>query len=90
MEEQGRDDIFIIVWQKETGRRFYFVEEEVGLLNPVTHESIREPVGYFSPVLKEARQFAQKWVADIVCSAYSGCIVKSLNSEIGDLYVIES
>ena len=48
----------------------FFSHEEVGLIDPKTHETIREPMGYFVSKIDDACKFKNKWVAEMTASGY--------------------
>ena len=73
-----RNKFFVIVWINEEGQRLYFEHEESGLLDPTTHTTIREARGYFSPDVKDARKFGERWLAEAVSASYSGSHVERL------------
>ena len=73
-----RKKYFVIVWINEEGQRLYFEHEECGLLDPTTKTTIREARGYFSPDVRDARKFGDKWQAEFVSSSYSGAHVERL------------
>lgn len=73
-----RKKYFIIVWINEEGQRLYFEREECGLLDPTTHATIREARGYFSPDVRDARKFGERWQAEAVSASYSGSYVEKL------------
>ena len=70
--------IFVIVWINEEGQRLYFEHEECGLLDPTTKTTIREARGYFSPDVKDARKFGDRWQAEFISSSYSGAHVEKI------------
>ncbi len=69
---------FVIVWINEEGQRLYFEYEECGLLDPTTKATIREARGYFSPDIRDARKFGDRWQAEAVSAGYSGAHVERL------------
>ena len=73
-----KNKFFVIVWINRKGQKFYFEREECGLLDPTTHATIREARGYFSPDVKDARKFGDKWQAEFVSSAYSNTHIERL------------
>ena len=73
-----RKKYFVIVWINEEGQRLYFEREECGLLDPTTHTTIREARGYFSPGVRDARKFGERWQAEAVSASYSGSYVEKL------------
>lgn len=60
------------------GVKCYFEHEEIGLLDPITHKTIRKPTGYFTTDLKEAQKYQDKWHAEMVASAYEGAGVECI------------
>lgn len=73
-----RKEYFIIVWINEEGQRLYLEHEEYGLLDPTTHNTIREPMGYFCTDLKDARMFLERWQAEAVSAGYEGAHVETI------------
>ena len=73
-----KNKFFVVVWVREEGQKFYFESEEMGLLDPTTHATIREPRGYFSPYIQDARKFGDRWQAEAVSASYSGSHVEMI------------
>ena len=59
-------------------KKHYFEHEEVGLLDPSTHKTIRKPMGYFCTDLKDARKFLERWQAEAVSASYEGAHVETI------------
>ena len=72
---KGRAICFVVVILHE-GKKYYFESEEVGLIDPKTHETIREPKGHFCDNLIQAQKYLDKWRAEMVASAYEGATVE--------------
>ena len=62
------------------GRKYYFESEEVGLIDPKTHETMREPQGFFCDNLIKAEKYLDKWRAEMVASAYEGSRVEAIKT----------
>ena len=75
-----KNKFFVIVWMNEEGQKLYFENEEMGLIDPVTKTTIREARGYFSPDLKNAMKYRDKWRAEMIASAYQGAVVEIIAS----------
>ena len=73
-----RKKYFVIVWINEEGKKLYFEHEECGLLDDTTHAVIREPMGYFSPDVKDAHKFSERWQAEAVSASYSGAHIEKI------------
>ena len=73
-----RKKYFVIVWINEECQRLYFEHEECGLLDPTTKTTIREARGYFSPDIKDARKFGNRWQAEFVSAGYSGTHIETI------------
>ena len=56
-------------------KKYYFESEQVGLIDPKTHETTQEPEGYFCDNLIHAQKYLDKWRAEMVASAYEGAQV---------------
>ena len=69
---------FVIVWINEEGQRLYFERQQLGFLDSTTHETIREPIGYFSPDVKDAHKFSRRWQAEAVSAMYSESHIERL------------
>lgn len=68
---------FIIVWVRG-GKSFYFEHEEMGLLDPSTHKTIKEPMGYFTEYKKGACVFKERWQAEAVSASYAGTHIEEV------------
>ena len=69
-----------VITLKIQGVKHYFENEEMGLLDPSTHKTIKKPMGYFSPDLKLARKFLERWQAEAVSAGYEGAHVESIST----------
>ena len=58
------------------GVKHYFEHEEMGLLDPSTHKTIKKPMGYFTTDLKLAKKFLERWWAEAVSAGYEGSHVE--------------
>ena len=76
---KGRAICFVVVLMHE-GKKYYFESEEVGLIDPKTHETIREPQGFFCDNLIKAQKYLDKWRAEMVASAYEGARVETIKT----------
>ena len=72
---KGRAICYVVVILHE-GKKYYFESESVGLIDPKTHETTREPEGHFCDNLIEAQKYLEKWRAEMVASAYEGARVE--------------
>lgn len=61
-------------------KKFYFESEEMGLIDPKTQETIREPQGFFCDNLIHAQKYLDKWRAEMVASAYEGAQVEVIKT----------
>lgn len=61
-------------------KKYYFESEQVGLLDPKTQETIREPQGFFCDNLIHAQKYLEKWRAEMVASGYDGAIVETIKT----------
>ena len=61
-------------------KKYYFESEQVGLIDPKTHETIREPIGCFCDNLIHAEKYLEKWRAEMVASAYDGAQVETIKT----------
>ena len=68
---------FVVVWVRG-GKSFYFEHEEMGLLDPKTHKTIREPMGYFTDHKKGACFFGDRWQAEAISAGYEGTHVEEV------------
>ena len=59
-------------------KKHYFEHEEMGLLDPSTHKTIRKPMGYFSTDLKDAKKFVERWQAEAVSAGYDESRVETI------------
>lgn len=73
-----QNKFFIVVWINEKGEKLYFEHEECGLLDTTTHKTIKEPQGFFSPDLKDARKFMTRWQAEAVSAGYSNTHIETI------------
>ena len=71
--------VYVIVL-KFDGVPCYFMKQEVGMLDPKTHGVLKQPQGFFSADLKDARKFLDKWQAEIVASGYDGADVECIKT----------
>ena len=62
------------------GVKHYFEHEEMGILDPATHKTIKKPMGYFTTDLKLARKFLDRWFAEAVSAGYEGARVESIST----------
>ena len=61
-------------------KKYYFESEQVGLLDPKTQETIREPQGFFCDNLIHAQKYLEKWRAEMVASGYEGARVETIKT----------
>lgn len=61
-------------------KKYYFESEQVGLLDPKTQETIREPQGFFCDNLIHAQKYLDKWRAEMVASGYEGAQVETIKT----------
>lgn len=61
-------------------KKYYFESEKVGLIDPKTHETMREPEGTFCSSLIRAQKYLDKWRAEMVASAYEGARVETIKT----------
>ena len=73
----NKKKVYVITVMQD-GTKLYFEREERGLLDPTTKVTIREARGYFSTDLKDAQKYIDKWVAEMVASAYAGACVETI------------
>lgn len=76
---KGRAICFVVVLMHE-GKKYYFESEEVGLIDPKTHKTTREPQGFFCDNLVKAQKYLDKWRAEMVASAYEGATVELIKT----------
>ena len=76
---KGRAVCFVVVILHE-GKKFYFESEKMGLIDPKTHETMREPEGFFCDNLLGAQKYLEKWRAEMVASAYEGARVEVIKT----------
>lgn len=67
-----------VVTLYEGDKRLYFEHEERGLIDPHTSTIIRQSKGFFSPDLRDAQKYLDKWRAELVASAYEGAGVECI------------
>lgn len=75
--KRNRKRVFVVALVLD-GQKVYFEREECGLIDPKTKVTIREARGYFSPDLKDAVKFLEKFNAEFVASAYDGADVECI------------
>ena len=73
----NKKKVYVITIMQD-GVKLYFESEECGLLDPTTKATIREARGYFSPDLKDAQKYLDKWRAEMVASAYAGSTIETI------------
>ena len=61
-------------------KKFYFESEQVGLIDPKTQETIREPQGFFCDDLVHAQKYLERWRAEMVASGYEGAQVEVIKT----------
>lgn len=76
---KGRAICFVVVILHE-GKKYYFESEQVGLIDPKTHETTRGPEGTFCDNLIKAQKYLDKWRAEMVASAYEGARVETIKT----------
>lgn len=69
---------FYVVVLSFNGVPHYLESEKVGLLDPKTHATIREPMGFFCTDVKHARKFGERWQAEAVSAGYEGAHVETI------------
>lgn len=74
-----KNKIFVVALVLD-GQKVYLESEERGLIDPKTKVTIREARGYFSPDVKDAMKFLEKFNAEFVASAYKGAGVECIKS----------
>ena len=75
----GKAICFVVVLIVDN-KKYYFESEEVGLIDPKTHETQREPTGYFCDNLIHAQKYLERWRAEMVASAYEGAQVEVIKT----------
>ena len=87
----GSKQYFIICLNFD-GVVHYFEHERVGSIKGLysgykakadREEILEEPIGYFSPDIKKAKKYIERWQAEIICSGYSGAYIKTIIQEGG-------
>ena len=73
-------NMLYVITIKINGRVHYFEHEEMGTINPITEKTIKKPRGFFSTDVKDAKKFHEKWMAEVVASAYKGAHVELIKS----------
>ena len=76
---KGKPICWVVVLVHD-GHKYYFESEEVGLIDPKTHETMREPQGFFCDNLIKAQKYLDKWRAEMVASAYEGSRVEAIKT----------
>ena len=69
---------FYVVVLSFNGVPHYLESEKMGILDPKTLATIREPMGFFCTDVKHARKFGERWQAEAVSASYSGSYVEKL------------
>ena len=72
--------ICYVVTIEHDGRKYYFESEKMGTIDPKTHKTISEPEGYFCDNLIHAMKWTDKWLAEMVSSAYDGSKVEIIKT----------
>ena len=65
------------------GNLYFFESERMGVIYP--DGTRREPEGTFSPALKDAIVYNDRWWAECISASYEGAVVKTIDQVIQQL-----